>query len=48
MTDLASVDYFSDQAVAQDPYEYLDYLRSQGPVCREPHQGVVAVRDTPR
>src|SRR5262245_40958735 len=47
MTDLASVDYFSDQAVAQDPYEYLDYLRSQGPVCREPHQGVVAVTGYP-
>jgi cytochrome P450 len=43
MTDLASVDYFSDQAVAQDPYEYLDYLRSQGPVFQEPHHGVVAV-----
>jgi cytochrome P450 len=43
MTDLASVDYFSDQAVAQDPYEYLDYLRSQGPVYREPHHGVVAI-----
>jgi cytochrome P450 len=43
MTDLASVDYFSDQAVAQDPYEYLEYLRSQGPVSREPHHGVVAV-----
>jgi cytochrome P450 len=43
MTDLASVDYFSDQAVAQDPYEYLDYLRSQGPVFREPHHGVVAI-----
>jgi cytochrome P450 len=43
MTDLASVDYFSDQAVAQDPYEYLDYLRSQGPVFRERHHGVVAV-----
>jgi cytochrome P450 len=43
MTDLASVDYFSDQAIAQDPYEYLDYLRSQGPVFQEPHHGVVAV-----
>jgi cytochrome P450 len=43
MTDLASIDYFSDQAVAQDPYDYLDYLRSQGPVFREPHHGVVAV-----
>jgi cytochrome P450 len=43
MTDLASVDYFSDRAIAQDPYEYLDYLRGQGPVFREPHHGVVAV-----
>lgn len=43
MIELASVDYFSDQAVAQDPYEYLDCLRSQGPVVREPHHGVVAV-----
>ena len=43
MTNFASVDYFSDQAVAQAPYAYLDYLRSQGPVFREPHHGVVAV-----
>jgi cytochrome P450 len=43
MTDLASIDYFSDRAVAQDPYAYLDYLRSQGPVFREPRHGVVAV-----
>ena len=43
MTDLASVDYFSDQAIAQDPYDYFDYLRAQGPAFREPHHGVVAV-----
>ncbi|MFI6365664.1 cytochrome P450 [Nocardia sp. NPDC050630] len=43
MTDLASVDYFSDPAIAQDPYEYLDYLRSRNPVFREPHHGVVVV-----
>lgn len=43
MTDLASVDYFSDPAIAQDPYEYFDYLRNQGPVSVEPHHGVVAV-----
>lgn len=43
MTDLASVDYFSDPAITQDPYEYFDYLRSQGPVFAEPHHGVVAV-----
>ncbi|MCT7658079.1 cytochrome P450 [Mycobacterium deserti] len=43
MSDLASVDYFTDQAVAQDPYDYYEYLRAQGPVFREPHHGVVAV-----
>ena len=43
MTELAAVDYFSDATVTQAPYEYWDYLRSQGPVFREPHQGVVAV-----
>jgi cytochrome P450 len=43
MTDLASVDYFSDPALSQDPYAYWDYLREQGPVFREPHHGVVAV-----
>ncbi|ASW84065.1 cytochrome P450 [Mycobacterium intracellulare] len=43
MTDLANVDYFTDADVAQDPYDYWDYLRNQGPVFREPHYGVVAV-----
>ncbi|MCV7417015.1 cytochrome P450 [Mycolicibacterium litorale] len=43
MTDLASVDYFSDPDVSQNPYEYWDRLREQGPVTREPHHGVVAV-----
>jgi cytochrome P450 len=43
MTDLADADYFTDAEIAQDPYEYWDYLRSQDPVFREPHYGVVAV-----
>lgn len=43
MTDLASVNYFTDSAIAQDPYDYYEYLRSQGPVFQEPHHGVVAV-----
>ncbi|OBI95497.1 cytochrome P450 [Mycobacterium sp. 1465703.0] len=43
MTELADVDYFTDAEVAQDPYAYWDYLRTQGPVFREPHYGVVAV-----
>ncbi|WP_041316867.1 cytochrome P450 [Mycolicibacter sinensis] len=43
MTDLAAVDYFSDEGVTQDPYPYYEYLRSNGPVFAEPHHGVVAV-----
>lgn len=43
MSDLASLDYFSDQDLAQDPYAYLDELRGRNAVYREPHQGVVAV-----
>ncbi|WP_433621128.1 cytochrome P450 [Nocardia sp. CA-120079] len=43
MADLASVDYFSDESVAQNPYEYLAYLRSRNPVFREPHYGVMVV-----
>jgi cytochrome P450 len=43
MTDLATVDYFTDAATTQDPYAYYEYLRSHGPVYQEPHQGVVAV-----
>jgi cytochrome P450 len=47
MTDLATVDYFSDEAISQDPYDYWDYLRAQGPVFREPTHGVVAVTGYP-
>jgi cytochrome P450 len=43
MTDLDTVDYFSDGKVAQDPFEYFDHLRGRNPVFREPHYGVVAV-----
>jgi cytochrome P450 len=43
MTEFADVDYFTDADIAQDPYAYWDYLRSRGPVFREPHYGVVAV-----
>lgn len=43
MTDLGSLDYFSNTELAQDPFEYFDHLRNQNPVFREPHHGVVAV-----
>ena len=38
-----AVDYFSDPSLVEDPYPYFEYLRSQGPVTRMPHHGVVAV-----
>ena len=43
MTDFATADYFSDQAIAQDRYEYLDYIRAQNPVLRLEPLGFVAV-----
>ena len=43
MTELAEIDYFTNPEIAQDPYAYWEHLRSQGPVVREPHYGVVAV-----
>ena len=43
MTDLATVDFFSDAAVSQSPYAYWDHLREQGPVVKEPHHNVVVV-----
>jgi cytochrome P450 len=47
MTDLASADYFTDQALAQNPFEYFDALREQNPVYREPHHNVVVVTGHP-
>ena len=43
MSDYASIDFFTDQSLVPDPHPYFDYLRSQNPVVRLPHYGVVAV-----
>lgn len=43
MTDFDNVDFFTDPALVPDPHPYFDYLRTKGPVVREPHHGVVAV-----
>ena len=43
MTDYDSIDFFTDQSLVPDPHPYFDYLRSQNPVLRLPHYGVVAV-----
>jgi cytochrome P450 len=43
VTDWQTIDFFSDQSLVEDPYEYFDQLRSECPVLRLPHLGVVAV-----
>jgi cytochrome P450 len=41
--DVDAVDFFSDNKLLHDPYEYLAAVRSQCPVRREPHHDVVMV-----
>ena len=36
-------DYFRSNRFIDDPHAYFDYLREQGPVVREPHQGIFMV-----
>ena len=43
MSDWTTIDFFSDQSLVEDPYEYFDALRSACPVLTLPHLGVVAV-----
>jgi cytochrome P450 len=43
MTDFDGVDFFRARPLYQDPYPFYEYLRSHGPVWREPHHGVVMV-----
>ena len=42
-TELDQVDFFSDDAVVEDPYPYFEHLRSQCPVTPIAQHGVVAV-----
>ena len=43
MTDWTTIDFFSDEALVEDPYPYFEQLRAQCPVLALPHLGVVAV-----
>src|ERR1700742_420453 len=43
MSNYDSIDFFTDGSLVPDPHPYFDYLRSQNPVLRLPHYGVVAV-----
>ena len=43
MTGFDATDFFRARELYQDPYPYYEFLRSHGPVWREPHHGVVMV-----
>ncbi|HTX98268.1 MAG TPA: cytochrome P450 [Mycobacterium sp.] len=43
MNNYDSIDFFTDPSLVPDPHPYFDYLRSENPVLRLPHYGVVAV-----
>jgi cytochrome P450 len=43
VTDIEAVDFFRDNAVHADPYDYYEALRGRCPVQREPHHDVVMV-----
>jgi len=43
MNDWKTIDYFNDESLVEDPYPYLEELRSACPVLPLPHLGVVAV-----
>jgi cytochrome P450 len=43
MSRFDAADWFTDASLAQDPFPYYEYLRSLGPVVREPYHGVAVV-----
>jgi len=43
MSDLDSIDFFTDISVVNDPNPYFDHLRSKCPVLREPYHGTMMV-----
>lgn len=43
MTDIDSVDFFTDNELLKEPYEYLTALRDECPVRREKHHDVVMI-----
>lgn len=43
MGEFDGIDFFRGNELVADPYPYYEYLRSQCPVQREPHHGVVMV-----
>jgi cytochrome P450 len=43
LSDWQTTDFFFDESLVEDPYPYFEELRSECPVLRLPHLGVVAV-----
>lgn len=43
MSGLEAANFFRDRSVQDEPYEYFDAVRAQGPVWQEPHYGVFMV-----
>jgi cytochrome P450 family 150 subfamily A5 len=43
MSDFATVNFFKDRAIHDDPYPYYEWLRQQSPVWQEPHYGVFMI-----
>lgn len=41
MNDFDTVDFFTDEHLANDPYPYFEHVRAQCPVVREPAQGTL-------
>jgi cytochrome P450 len=46
-TTFADVNFFRDRSVQDDPYEYFDWVRQQGPVWQEPRHGVFIITGHP-
>jgi cytochrome P450 len=42
-TEFDGIDFFRAKDVWENPYPYFEYVRSHGPLWREPHHGVVMV-----
>lgn len=43
MTELETLNFFTDQTLVADPYPYMEAMRSGCPVRREPHHNVMVV-----
>jgi cytochrome P450 len=43
VTDFDRLDFFRAKEIYKDPYPFYEYLRSHGPVWREPHNGAVMI-----